>query len=75
MNQQELDHEAAVNWIAGEMLIFETTVGQQNASAAVTSAIMLAAILRAISPKEQTAFSAEVDLIYKRYNDQFKEAA
>lgn len=75
MNQQQRDHQTAVVWIEGEIENLIRNIGRPNASAAATSAITLAFMLRAISDAEHRHFRDRIDQIYARYNAQFKGAA
>ncbi|MGH8379293.1 hypothetical protein [Pseudomonas sp.] len=75
MNQQQRDHQTAVAWIEGEIENLIRDIGKPNASAAATSAITLAFMLRVISDTEHRHFRDRIDQIYASYNAQFKGAA
>lgn len=75
MNQQQRDHQTAVGWIEVEIENLVRDIGKPNASAAATSAITLAFMLRAISDAEHRYYREKIDQIYARYNTQFKGAA
>ncbi|MNJ36823.1 hypothetical protein D3C77_316270 [compost metagenome] len=75
MSQQQRDHQTAVNWIEGEIENLHRDLGKPNASAAATSAITLAFLLRVISDKEHRDFRDRIDQIYASYNAQLKGAA
>ncbi|WP_095118646.1 hypothetical protein [Pseudomonas sp. Irchel s3f10] len=68
MNVQQRDHQTAVTWIEGEINNMIKDLGQPNASAAATSAITLAFLLRAIDNDEHRHFRARIDQIYTSYN-------
>ena len=48
-------------------------LGKPNASAAATSAITLAFLLRAISEEEHRCYRARIDQIYADYNASIKQ--
>lgn len=75
MNQQQRDHQTAVAWIEGEIENLIRDIGKPNASAAATSAITLAFMLRVINDTEHRHFRDRIDQIYASYNSQFKGAA
>ncbi|MEF9901152.1 MAG: hypothetical protein RR736_23960 [Pseudomonas sp.] len=75
MSQELRDHHTAVNWIEGEINNLIGNLGEKNASAAATSAITLAFLLRVISDAEHRHFRDRIDQIYARYNAQMKGAA
>ncbi|MEG1628557.1 hypothetical protein [Pseudomonas sp.] len=75
LEQQQLDHQTAVTWIEGEINNLISKLGEKNASAAATSAITLAFLLRVISDKEHRHFRDRIDQIYARYNARLKGAA
>ncbi|MNH11846.1 hypothetical protein D3C79_713720 [compost metagenome] len=75
MNQQQLDHQTAAQWIATEMKIFAANVGQPNASAAVRSVIDLATLLRVISIDEKREFSAEVSRMHRAHTSSLQGKA
>ncbi|PRB51206.1 hypothetical protein CQ009_13060 [Pseudomonas sp. MYb2] len=68
MNVQQRDHQTAITWIEGEINNMIKDLGQPNASAAATSAITLAFLLRAIDNDEHRHFRARIDQIYASYN-------
>jgi hypothetical protein len=69
MNVQQRDHQTAITWIEGEINNMIKDLGQPNASAAATSAITLAFLLRAIDNDEHRHYRARIDQIYASYND------
>jgi hypothetical protein len=75
MNQQDLDHQTAVCWINSELNLLRHTIGEQNASAAVRSVIVMAMLLHVISLEEKQAYEAQVEAMFKEYNAKLKEAA
>ena len=75
MSLQQRDHDTAVGWINVELEELARTLGKPNASAAATSAITLAFMLRVIDESEQRAFRARVDDIYASYNESHSTAA
>ncbi|NNA02860.1 hypothetical protein [Pseudomonas lundensis] len=75
MNIQERDHKNATTWIEGEIEDFVRNIGTRNASAAATSVITLAFMLRAIDDAEQRCFRARIDQLYAAYNDSLVSAA
>jgi hypothetical protein len=75
MNQQQRDHQTAVTWIEGEIDNMIRDLGKTNASAAATSAITLAFLLRAISDKDQRHYRERIDQIYSSYNASLKQGA
>lgn len=75
MNQQQRDHQTAVTWIEGEISNMIRDLGKPNASAAATSAITLAFLLRAISEDEQRHYRARIDQVYASYNASIKQGA
>lgn len=68
MNQQELNHQTAVNWITTELSVLKRTIGEQNASAAARSVIVLAMLLGVITVDEKQAYEAQIDALYADYN-------
>lgn len=75
MNVQQRDHQAATSWIEGEINNMIKDLGQPNASAAATSAITLAFLLRAIDNDEHRRYRARIDEIYAAYNESIKKGA
>ncbi|WP_426248456.1 hypothetical protein [Pseudomonas sp. TWR3-1-1] len=75
MNIQERDHKAAITWIEGEIEEFVRNIGTRNASAAATSVITLAFMLRAIDEAEHRCFRARIDQLYATYNNSLVSAA
>ncbi|SEM50990.1 hypothetical protein SAMN04487857_102363 [Pseudomonas sp. ok272] len=75
MNQQQRDHQTAVTWIEGEIDNLIRDLGKANASAAATSAVTLAFLLRAISDDEHRHYRARIDQIYASYNASLKQGA
>jgi hypothetical protein len=67
------DHKTAVTWIEGEIENLVRDLGKPNASAAATSAITLAFLLRAISDEEQRNYRARIDQIYATYNESIRK--
>ena len=68
MSQQQRDHQTAVTWIECEITNMIRDLGKPNASAAATSAITLAYMLRAIDDDEHRHYRARIDQIYDTYN-------
>lgn len=68
MNIQQRDHQTAITWIEGEINNMIRDLGQPNASAAATSCITLAFMLRAIDDSEHRHYRACIDQIYATYN-------
>lgn len=75
MNVQQRDHQTAITWIEGEINNMIKDLGQPNASAAATSAITLAFLLRAIDNDEHRHYRARIDQIYASYNDSITQGA
>jgi hypothetical protein len=75
MNVQQRDHQTAITWIEGEIENMIRDLGQPNASAAATSAITLAFLLRAIDNDEHRHYRARIDQIYASYNDSITQGA
>lgn len=73
--QQQLDHQTAINWIEGEIANLIQDLGKPNASAAATSSITLAYMLRAIDDKEHKYYRARIDQIYANFNAPLKQEA
>lgn len=72
MNNKERDHQTAVTWIEGEISNMIRDLGKPNASAAATSSITLAYMLRAIDDDEHRHYWARIDQIYASYNASIK---
>ncbi|KII36880.1 hypothetical protein [Pseudomonas fluorescens] len=75
MNVQQRDHQTAITWIEGEINNMIKDLGQPNASAAATSAITLAFLLRAIDNDEHRHYRACIDQIYATYNASVTQGA
>lgn len=75
MNTQQRDHQTAITWIEGEINNMIRDLGQPNASAAATSAITLAFLLRAIDNDEHRHYRARIDQIYASYNASITQGA
>lgn len=75
MNNKQRDHQTAINWIEGEIENMIRDLGQPNASAAATSAITLAFLLRAIDNDEHRYYRARIDQIYASYNASITQGA
>ncbi|WP_223509575.1 hypothetical protein [Pseudomonas sp. BF-RE-29] len=73
MNDEQRDHETAVNWIEGEIDNMIRNLGKPNASSAATSAITLAFLLRIIDEVEHRHYRARIDQIYATYNESIKQ--
>lgn len=68
MNIAQRDHQNAVSWIEGEIDNMIRDLGKANASAAATSCVTLAFMLRVIDEAEHRYFRARIDKIYANYN-------
>jgi len=68
MNIAQRDHQNAVSWIEGEIDNMIRDLGKANASAAATSCVTLAFMLRVIDEAEHRYFRARIDKIYATYN-------
>ena len=75
MNNEQRDHHTAVTWIEGEINNMIRDLGKPNASAAATSAITLAFLLRAISEEEHRHYRARIDQIYASYTESNNQGA
>lgn len=75
MNAAQRDHLNAVNWIEGEIENMILELGKPNASAAATSCVTLAFMLRAIDENEHRYFRVRIDKIYADYNASIVSAA
>jgi len=67
------DHQTAVTWIEGEINNLIRDIGMPNASAAATSSITLAYMLRAIDDDEHRHYRARIDQIYTSYNESIRK--
>jgi hypothetical protein len=75
MNATQRDHQNAVSWIEGEIENMILELGKPNASAAATSCVTLAFMLRAIDENEHRHYRARIDKIYADYNASLVSAA
>lgn len=75
MNMTQRDHQIAVSWIEGEIENMIRDLGKPNASAAATSCVTLAFMLRVIDDNEHRYFRARIDKIYANYNASTSTAA
>jgi hypothetical protein len=75
MNIAQRDHQNAVSWIEGEIDNMIRDLGKANASAAATSCVTLAFMLRIIDDAEHRYFRARIDKIYANYNASTPSAA
>ena len=75
MNIAQRDHQNAVSWIEGEIDNMIRDLGKANASAAATSCVTLAFMLRVIDEAEHRDFRARIDKIYANYNTSTVSAA
>lgn len=75
MNEQQRDHQTAIAWIEGEIEFMIRDLGKPNASAAATSAITLAFLLRAINNDEHRYYRSRIDQIYATYNASITQGA
>jgi len=75
MNTAQRDHQTAVGWIEAEIENMIRDLGKPNASAAATSCVTLAFMLRAIDEAEQRRYRARIDQIYADYNASRASAA
>lgn len=75
MNIAQRDHQNAVSWIEGEIENMIRELGKANASAAATSCVTLAFMLRVIDDSEHRYFRARIDKIYADYNASIVSAA
>jgi hypothetical protein len=73
MNDEQRDHQTAVNWIEGEIDNMIRDLGKPNASSAATSSITLAFMLRAINEDEHRHYRSRIDQIYATYNASIKQ--
>lgn len=75
MDLNQRNHQTAVRWIEGEIENMILDLGKPNASAAATSCVTLAFMLRAIDETEHRYFRARIDKIYTNYNASTSTAA
>ncbi|MNG11470.1 hypothetical protein D3C84_950160 [compost metagenome] len=75
MSIGQRDHQTAVTWIEGEINNLIRDIGMPNASAAATSSITLAYMLRAIDDDEHRHYRARIDQIYTSYNESIRKGA
>ena len=75
MDLNQRNHQTAVSWIEGEIENMILDLGKPNASAAATSCVTLAFMLRAIDENEHRYFRARIDKIYANYNASIVSAA
>jgi len=75
VNNQQRDHQTAVRWIECEINNMVRDLGKPNASAAATSSITLAYMLRAIDDAEHRHYRARIDQIYANYNASIMQGA
>ena len=75
MNVQQRDHQTAITWIEGEIENMIQDLGKPNASAAATSCITLAYMLRVIDDAEHRYYRARIDQIYASYNASLTQGA
>ncbi len=75
MDLNQRNHQTAVSWIEGEIENMILDLGKPNASAAATSCVTLAFMLRVIDDNEHRHFRARIDKIYANYNASIVSAA
>lgn len=75
MNVAQRDHQNAIGWIEGEINNMIRELGKPNASAAATSCVTLAFMLRVIDEAEHRHYRARIDQIYASYNASITSAA
>jgi hypothetical protein len=75
MNNQQRDHQTAVGWIEAEIDNMIRDLGKPNASAAATSSITLAYMLRIIDDAEHRHYRTRIDQIYANYNASLLQGA
>ena len=75
MDLNQRNHQTAVRWIEGEIENMILDLGKPNASAAATSCVTLAFMLRVIDDNEHRHFRARIDKIYANYNASIVSAA
>ncbi|MBA1255436.1 hypothetical protein G7021_22565 [Pseudomonas carnis] len=75
MDLNQRNHQTAVRWIEVEIENMILELGKPNASAAATSCVTLAFMLRVIDENEHRYFRARIDKIYANYNASTVSAA
>ena len=75
MDLNQRNHQTAVRWIEDEIENMILDLGKPNASAAATSCVTLAFMLRVIDENEHRYFRARIDKIYANYNASIVSAA
>lgn len=75
MDLNQRNHQTAVRWIEDEIENMILDLGKPNASAAATSCVTLAFMLRVIDENEHRYFRARIDKIYENYNASIVSAA
>ena len=75
MDLNQRNHQTAVRWIEVEIENMILELGKPNASAAATSCVTLAFMLRVIDENEHRYFRARIDKIYANYNASIGSAA
>lgn len=75
MDLNQRNHQTAVRWIEDEIENMILDLGKPNASAAATSCVTLAFMLRVIDDNEHRYFRARIDKIYENYNASIVSAA
>ena len=75
MDLNQRNHQTAVSWIEGEIENMILDLGKPNSSAAATSCVTLAFMLRVIDENEHRYFRARIDKIYANYNTSTVSAA
>ncbi len=75
MDLNQRNHQTAVRWIEVEIENMILELGKPNASAAATSCVTLAFMLRVIDDNEHRYFRARIDKIYANYNASIVSAA
>ena len=75
MDLNQRNHQTAVRWIEVEIENMILELGKPNASAAATSCVTLAFMLRVIDENEHRYFRARIDKIYANYNTSTVSAA
>ena len=75
MDLNQRNHQTAVRWIEVEIENMILELGKPNASAAATSCVTLAFMLRVIDENEHRYFRARIDKIYANYNASIVSAA
>ena len=75
MDLNQRNHQTAVRWIEVEIENMILELGKPNASAAATSCVTLAFMLRVIDENEHRYFRARIENIYANYNASTVSAA